>query len=79
MAALGFHVEEEMLSWSTPDEVIHEACRGAHVPFFSVTGEFREQGRANEFYFKLDGHLNRAGHGEFGELVGRVVRTRVRR
>ena len=79
MAGLGFHVEEEMISWSTPDEAIHEACRGAHVPFFSVTGEFRERGRANELYFQWDGHLNKAGHGAFGELTARMVRTRVGR
>jgi lysophospholipase L1-like esterase len=79
MAELGFHVEEEMISWSTPDEAIHEACRGAHVPFFSVTGEFRERGRANELYFQWDGHLNKAGHGAFGELAGRMVRMRVGR
>ena len=79
MAGLGFHVEEEMISWSTPDEAIHEACRGAHVQFFSVTGEFRERGRANELYFQWDGHLNKAGHGAFGELTGRMVRTRVGR
>ena len=75
MAELGFHVEEGMLSWNTPDEAIHEACRGAHVQFFSVTAEFRELGRANELYFKWDGHLNQAGHRAFGELAGRMVRT----
>ena len=79
MAGLGFHVEEEMISWSTPDEAIHEACRGAHVPFFSVTGEFRERGRANELYFQWDGHLNQAGHGAFGELAAPTVRTRIGR
>jgi lysophospholipase L1-like esterase len=79
MAELGFHVEEEMLSWNTPDEVILEACRGAHVQFVSVTAEFRERGRANELYFELDGHLNQAGHGAFGELAGRMVRARVGR
>jgi hypothetical protein len=77
MAGLGFHVEEEMLRWSTPDDVIQEACRGADVRFFSVTTEFRERGRANELYFQWDGHLNQAGHGAFGELVGRTVRTGV--
>jgi lysophospholipase L1-like esterase len=75
MAELGFHVEDEMISWSTPDEVIQEACRGAQVQFISVTGEFRERGRANELYFELDGHLNKAGHSAFGELAGRMVRT----
>lgn len=79
MVGLGFHVEEGMLSWNTPDEVIQEACRGAQVQFISVTGEFRERGRANELYFELDGHLNKAGHGAFGELAGRMVRTKVRR
>ena len=79
MAELGFHVEEGMLSWNTPDEAIHEACRGAHVQFFSVTAEFRELGRANELYFKWDGHLNQAGHRAFGELAGRMVRTRIAR
>jgi hypothetical protein len=79
MAALGFHVEEGMNSWSTPDEAIHEACLGARVPFFSVTAEFRERGRANDLYFQWDGHLNRAGHAAFGELAGRMVRTRVGR
>ena len=68
-----------MISWSTPDEVIQKACRGARVQFLSVTGEFRERGRANELYFELDGHLNKAGHGAFAELVGRMVRTRVGR
>ena len=79
MAELGFHVEEGMLSWNTPDEAIHEACRGAHVQFFSVTAEFRELGRANELYFKWDGHLNQAGHRAFGELAGRMVRTGIAR
>jgi hypothetical protein len=74
MAGLGFHVEEGMISWSTPDEVIQEACRGAQAQFISVTGEFRERGRADELYFKWDGHLNRAGHGAFGELACRLVR-----
>jgi hypothetical protein len=74
MAELGFQVEEEMISWSTPDEVIQEACRGAQVQFISVTADFRERGRVNEFYFKWDGHLNRAGHSAFGELAGRLVR-----
>jgi lysophospholipase L1-like esterase len=77
MAGLGFHVEEEMLSWSTPDEAIQEACQGAQVQFLSVTAEFRERGRANDLYFKWDGHLNKAGHGAFGELAGRLMRTRV--
>jgi hypothetical protein len=76
MAGLGFHVENEMISWSAPDDVIQEACQGARVPFLSVTGEFRERGRVNDLYFKLDGHLNRAGHGVFGELTGRVVRMK---
>jgi lysophospholipase L1-like esterase len=75
MAALGFHVEEEMIAWSTPDEVIQEACRGAHVRFLSVTGEFRARGRADELYFQWDGHLNQTGHGAFGELAGGMVRT----
>jgi lysophospholipase L1-like esterase len=79
MAGLGFHVEEQMIAWSTPDEVIQEACRGAQAQFISVTAEFRERGRANELYFELDGHLNKAGHGAFGELAGRMVRTWVLR
>lgn len=79
MARLGFHVEAEMISWSAPDEAIHAACRGAHVQFFSVTEQFRALGRADELYFQWDGHLNQAGHGAFGELAGRVVRTRVGR
>ena len=75
MAELGFHVEDGMIAWSTPDEAIQEACRGAQVQFISVTGDFRERGRANELYFELDGHLNKAGHSAFGELAGRMVRT----
>jgi lysophospholipase L1-like esterase len=77
MAALGFHVEDGMVLWTTPDEVIQEACRGAQVQFLSVTAEFRARGRANELYFQWDGHLNQAGHGAFGELAGRMVRTAV--
>ena len=76
MLQLGFHIEEAMLSWSAPDEVIHQACRAAQVPFASVTGEFRERGRAKDLYFAWDGHLNQAGHGVFGELAGRIVRTK---
>ncbi len=79
MAGLGFHIEEAMIFWSTPDEVIQEACRGARVQFLSVTGDFRERGRANQLYFEMDGHLNKAGHGAFAELVSRMVRTRVGR
>ena len=79
MAELGFHVEDEMVSWSAPDEAIHEACRRAQVQFFSVTGEFRERGRASELYFQWDGHLNQAGHGAFGELAAPTVRTRIGR
>ncbi|MGD0771830.1 MAG: GDSL-type esterase/lipase family protein [Candidatus Solibacter sp.] len=76
MLQLGFHVEEAMLTWSAPDEAIHQACRAAQVPFASVTGEFRERGRANDLYFAWDGHLNKAGHAAFGELAGRIVGTK---
>jgi hypothetical protein len=76
MVQLGFPVEEGMLSWSAPDEAIHQACRAAQVPFASVTGEFRERAQATDLYFAWDGHLNQAGHGVFGELAGRVVRTK---
>jgi hypothetical protein len=75
MVRLGFHIEEEMISWRTPDGVIQEACRASRVKFASVTEEFRERARTTDLYFALDGHLNKAGHGVFGELAGGIVRT----
>jgi lysophospholipase L1-like esterase len=77
MARLGFDIEDAMTTWSTPDEAIGEACRGAQVRFAALTGEFRERARANELYFARDGHFNEAGHAVFGELAGRVVRMRI--
>ena len=77
MTREGFDIDEAMTSWTTPDDAIQEASRGAQVTFASVTADFRERARANELYFAMDGHFNEAGHAAFGELAGRVVRTKI--
>jgi hypothetical protein len=71
--SIGFTATTEMLTSNAADEAIRQASQSAAVEFYEVTEQFRRSDQ--EFFFPLDGHLNRTGHAYFADVVTPIVRT----
>lgn len=66
---LGLDLIPEMAESDSADEAIKSACQIAGVDFFSVMNEFRKAADNNRLFYEMDGHLNRAGHQVFADLL----------
>jgi len=70
---MGFTVDDSMLTTDAPDMEIQAACKGAGIPFLSVTDSFRRDIGPDPLYFELDGHFTHAGHERFARLLAAKV------
>lgn len=66
---VGFEVEPELLTTTTPDDAIAHASRAARLPFVTVTPHMREHMETTGLFFELDGHLTVTGHALFAEAL----------
>ena len=70
--ALGFTLDEDLLTSSVPDETIRLAAARAGVPFASVTDVMRAQHTAG-WYFPIDGHMTAAGNAAYAQAIAPVL------
>lgn len=70
---MGFTVDDSMLTSDAPDVEIQAACKGAGIPFISVTESFRRGIGPDPLFFELDGHFTKAGQERFARLVAAKV------
>jgi lysophospholipase L1-like esterase len=70
---IGFTVDDSMLKSDAPDVAIQAACKGAGIPFISVTEAFRRSIGPDPLFFDLDGHFTQLGHERFARLVAAEV------
>ena len=74
-ARLGFLVEDDMLKTTSMDDATKAASLGAGLDFYDLTAPFRELGRCQELFFRLDGHFNPAGSRLFAQDLEPIVAT----
>ena len=66
---LGFKVFPEMITSSSPDDVIRSICDENGIAFFAVTNEFRSKAMAQPLFFEFDNHFNAQGQKVFADLL----------
>jgi lysophospholipase L1-like esterase len=68
----GFLLDKAMLASDSQDRAIEMAAEKAGLPFFSKTDQFRKHEDA-PFFFKLDGHLDVAGHRFYADQLTPII------
>ncbi len=69
----GFNLDPQMLTSEAMDQAIADACQRDGLEFLQFTGQFRTASKNTSLFFRLDGHLNPAGHQLLGKMLAPAI------